>query len=93
MVCGIGYSNILFGLMVIESQMGQEIYHQIFGIFKIKKIYTPWIMIAFIQATIPNADIIGHMTGMIAAYMLRNFAISYFFLPSYRCIFYIENKL
>lgn len=73
--------------------MGSEKYHKLFGLLEIRKIYTPFIMMALIQITIPDADFTGHLTGMISAYLLRNLAFSLIFLPRFYCIYLIENKL
>ena len=63
--------------------MGSDKYHKLFGLLEIKKIYTPFIMIALIQITIPDADFTGHLTGMISAFLIRNLAFSLLFLPRY----------
>ena len=63
--------------------MGSEKYHKLFGLLEIRKIYTPFLMMALIQITIPDADFTGHLTGMISAYLLRNFGFSYLLLPRY----------
>ena len=36
-----------------------------------KKIFVPWLMLIIIQMAIPEASFIGHLTGILAALLLR----------------------
>ena len=77
--CGIGYSNILFGLMMLEAYMGTETHRSCFGI-KIRKVLVPWIWLVLIQLCIPEASMIGHLAGILAALLLKHCGVS-LFLP------------
>lgn len=72
--CGVGYSNILFGLMMLETWVKTDEDHpkqSVFGLFKVRKIFVPWLMMLFIQIAVPEASFIGHLSGIIAALLIR----------------------
>ena len=48
MKCAVGYSNILFGIMMLEALMGGDRERSLFGIVKVKKVYIPAIMMIII---------------------------------------------
>ena len=88
--CGIGYSNILFGLMMLEAFMGDDTHRDLFCI-KVRKAYIPWIWMVLIQVCIPQASFIGHLTGIIAALLIKNCGLS-FALPKYEWIDSFESS-
>ena len=47
--CAVGYSNILFGIMMLEALIDQDQKTtKIFGLVEVKKVYVPWIMLIII---------------------------------------------
>ena len=89
--CGVGYSNILFGIKVLEAYIGSE-YQKVFGMFTMKKIYVPWVMMTIIQLALPEASLTGHLCGIVSALMLRNTGIGFFLLPRYSWIKSFEDN-
>ena len=80
MTCGIGYSNILFGIMFLEAYMGSETHRSCLGI-KIRKIIIPWIYLVIIQLCFPEASMWGHLCGLISAVLLKHSGIAWVLLP------------
>ena len=60
--------------------MGEETHRSCFGI-KIRKTIVPWIYLIMIQLCIPDASMIGHLSGLIAALMLKYSGLTWLLLP------------
>mmetsp|Transcript_93142 Transcript_93142/g.128362 ORF Transcript_93142/g.128362 Transcript_93142/m.128362 type:complete len:156 (+) Transcript_93142:264-731(+) len=67
--CSIGYSNILFGVFMLQALTGDK-YATYFG-FRIRKIIVPIVYIILISFAVENASFTGHLFGIIAAIMIR----------------------
>ena len=76
-----GYSNILFGIMMLEALMGGERERSLFGMVKVRKIYIPVIMMIIIQISMPQASLVGHFAGIISALILKKTGLHYLLLP------------
>ena len=64
--CGIGYSNILFGLLMISASMSGEKYATYFGL-KVLKVIVPILLLVFMKLTVPESSLSSHLFGIIAA--------------------------
>ena len=72
--CAVGYSNILFGLMILKIWIKTDSDHpyQTFRrVLKVHKMFVPWLLMILIQIMIPQASFIGHLTGILAALLIR----------------------
>mmetsp|Transcript_10470 Transcript_10470/g.7359 ORF Transcript_10470/g.7359 Transcript_10470/m.7359 type:complete len:175 (+) Transcript_10470:279-803(+) len=67
--CAVGYSNILFGIFMLQALTGDK-YATYFG-FKIRKIIIPIVYIIAISFAVENASFTGHLFGIVAALILR----------------------
>ena len=65
----VGYSAILFGLIMLISLSGDR-WTNFYGC-RIPKIALPFIYLGMSQAIAPNADMVGHISGIIAAVILK----------------------
>ena len=83
--CGVGYSNVMFGLAMIFSYVGDEPYQNLFGICRLDKKLIPWIYMLMIYFTIPDSSFLGHFCGLIAGLMIK-FSGVYKFMPRYEWI-------
>ena len=79
--CTIGYSNVLFGLAMIFSFIGDGNVNFL-GICYLEKKYVPWYYMLLIYVTIPNSSFLGHFCGIIAA-LLKKFCGLYILFPKY----------
>ena len=65
----VGYSAILFGLIMLISLTGDR-YMNFYGC-NLPKIALPFIYLFMSQAIAPNADMFGHISGIMAALILK----------------------
>lgn len=89
-----GYSNILFGLMMLETFIDTTVdhpYQTVFGLFKIKKVFVPWVMMFVIQFAMPEASLIGHLSGIIAALLIK-LCLKYVLIPKRAWIEAFEER-
>ncbi|CDW77565.1 uncharacterized protein at3g58460-like [Stylonychia lemnae] len=82
--CGVGYSNILFGLSIIFAYKGNQ-QQNFFGLCKFEKKYVPWFYMILIFFTIPNSSFIGHFLGIVSGLMIK-FGGLYVLFPDYEWI-------
>ena len=68
---GIGYSAILFGILMLECLSGDK-HISVFGC-KVRKILLPFFYLIISQLLAPNADMVGHLTGIACAPILKYF--------------------
>lgn len=69
MVCSVGYSNILFGLLTIGALHGSG-YTSFYGI-QLPKAALPFVLLIMSYLMFPGSDILGHTTGIIAAVVIK----------------------
>lgn len=79
--CGVGYSNILFGIAMIFSFVGEPT-QSFLGLCRIDKRYIPWFYMLLIYLTIPDSSFLGHLCGLLAGLMIK-FGGLYYFLPRF----------
>ena len=89
---GIGYSAILFGILMLECISGER-WIPVFG-FKIPKILLPFGYLFISQMLAPNADMVGHLSGMACAPLLKYFGFMELrLLPRFTWISAFEEKM
>ena len=69
----IGYSAILFGLIMLICLTGESKMN-VYGC-KVPKIILPFVYLIFSQAIVPNADLFGHLSGIIASLIVKYFGL------------------
>ncbi|KAH3763696.1 rhomboid-like protein [Pelomyxa schiedti] len=67
--CGVGYSGVIFGVLVIECHLSETLSRSVFGFFTVPSKLYPWILLALMQIIIPNASFLGHMAGIFTGYL------------------------
>ena len=67
--CGVGYSNILFGVLMIFA-FGGDTHTTYFG-YKFRKIYIPFLLLIFTKVMVPDSSFTGHAFGIIAALVIK----------------------
>merc|ERR1711920_21820 len=89
-----GYSVVLFGLITLECTQEGNPYTNLYGC-TIRRIYLPFIYLLAAQVITNNlADIVGHLTGIIAALTLKYmFLYDFCILPRYSLIKVIDSFL
>jgi len=69
-VCAVGYSNIIFGVLMFYSLTGSESHFTIAGC-KFRRILVPFAYLAFSSLAVPNASFSGHLFGILAAFIIK----------------------
>lgn len=69
MTCSVGYSNVLFGLLTIGCFQGER-FADLWGI-KVPKIIMPFVLLVANSIMVPSSDVVGHFTGIIAAFFVK----------------------
>ena len=82
--CGVGYSNVLFGLAMIFSYVGDP-YVNLFGMCRQDKKLVPWLYMLMIYFTIPDSSFLGHFCGLLAGLLIKFGGIN-FFMPRFTWI-------
>ncbi len=82
--CGVGYSNVLFGIALVFSYVGEP-HFNFFNMCRIDKKLMPWLYMLMIYFTIPDSSFLGHFCGLIAGLMIK-FAGIYTLMPRYEWI-------
>lgn len=67
--CSVGYSNILFGVLMLGCLQGSKQIN-IYGC-QFPRVLLPFLLLAVSSVMVPNSDILGHSTGILAAFIIK----------------------
>ena len=67
--CAIGYSNILFGIAIVSSFIGDGNINFL-GLCYFDKKFVPWYYMLLIYLTIPKSSFMGHFCGILAGLVI-----------------------
>ena len=67
--CAVGFSGVLFAMKVLSN----DITDGNFGLFSIPKNLALWAELLIIQILVPNASLIGHLSGIISGMLITYF--------------------
>ncbi|KAE8649379.1 rhomboid-like protein 15 isoform X1 [Cucumis sativus] len=77
--CAIGFSGILFSLIVIETSLSGIQSRSVFGLFNVPAQWYVWILLVVFQLLMTNVSFLGHLCGIITGfayiYGLLNFLL------------------
>ncbi|XP_062005010.1 rhomboid-like protein 15 isoform X1 [Rosa rugosa] len=77
--CAIGFSGILFSMIVIETSLSGQQYRSVFGLFNVPAKWYAWILLVVFQLVMSNVSLLGHLCGILSgfaySYGLFNFLI------------------
>lgn len=69
--CSLGFSGIIFGLIVINTKISEISEYSFFGLFSIPAKYYPYILLIVWQLLFPSISFLGHLSGiLVCAYYL-----------------------
>ncbi|GAV86125.1 UBA domain-containing protein/Rhomboid domain-containing protein [Cephalotus follicularis] len=66
--CAIGFSGILFSMIVIETSLSGVEYRSVFGLFNVPSMWYAWILLVLFQLLMPNVSLLGHLCGIISGF-------------------------
>ncbi|KAJ4705480.1 Rhomboid family protein [Melia azedarach] len=77
--CAIGFSGVIFSLIVIETRLSGAQSRSVFGLFNVPANWYPLILLVLFQLLMPNVSLLGHLCGILSGfaytYGLFNFLI------------------
>lgn len=77
--CAIGFSGILFSLIVIETSLSGIQSRSVFGLFSVPAQWYVWILLVVFQLLMTNVSFLGHLCGILTGfayiYGLLNFLL------------------
>ncbi|KAK1411866.1 hypothetical protein QVD17_32677 [Tagetes erecta] len=77
--CAIGFSGVLFSMIVIETSLSGVQSRNVFGLFNVPAKLYPWMLLVLFQLVMTNISLLGHLCGILSGfaytYGLFNFLI------------------
>ncbi|XP_078437402.1 RHOMBOID-like protein 15 [Wolffia australiana] len=66
--CAIGFSGVLFSLIVIEGSLSGIRSRSVFGLFNVPTKWYPWILLILFQFLASNVSLLGHLCGILSGF-------------------------
>lgn len=66
--CSIGFSGILFSMIVIETSLSGVQSRSFFGLFNVPAKWYVWILLVVFQLLMTNVSLFGHLCGILSGY-------------------------
>ncbi|XP_012836196.1 PREDICTED: uncharacterized protein At3g58460 isoform X1 [Erythranthe guttata] len=66
--CSIGFSGILFSMIVIETSLSGIQTRSFFGLFNVPAKWYVWILLVVFQLLMTNVSLLGHLCGILSGY-------------------------
>lgn len=66
--CAIGFSGILFSMIVIETSLSGAQSRSVFGLFNVPAKWYPWILLVVFQLLMTNISLLGHLCGILSGF-------------------------
>ncbi|KAL6507069.1 hypothetical protein OROHE_021968 [Orobanche hederae] len=66
--CSIGFSGILFSMIVIETSLNGVQSRSFFGLFNVPAKWYVWILLLVFQLLMANVSFLGHLCGILSGY-------------------------
>ncbi|KAE9590770.1 hypothetical protein Lal_00023279 [Lupinus albus] len=77
--CAIGFSGVLFSMIVIETSLSGVQSRSVFGLFNVPAKWYPFLLLVVFQLLMQNVSLLGHLCGILSGfaytYGLFNFLI------------------
>lgn len=87
----VGYSGVLFGLIVVETTFTTAEKRSIFGFFEVPTKLYPIVLAILISLFMSNASLVGHICGIIAGFLCIQGWLN-FLIPSIKTSEKIQNS-
>ena len=68
--CPVGFSGVIFALKVILAHFTPNAMSRVMGIFNVPIRYALWLELALISVLVPNASLVGHLSGILVGIIL-----------------------
>ncbi|CAM6117630.1 unnamed protein product [Calypogeia fissa] len=67
--CGVGFSGVIFALIVIETSLSGTQNRSIFGFFTVPAKLYPWALLFLFQLLMPSVSLLGHLSGILSGFL------------------------
>lgn len=78
--CSIGFSGILFSMIVIETSLSGVQSRSVFGLFNVPAQWYAWILLIVFQLLMTNVSLLGHLCGILSGFAYT-YGIFNFLIP------------
>ncbi|RMZ52194.1 hypothetical protein APUTEX25_001584, partial [Auxenochlorella protothecoides] len=68
--CVLGFSGVLFGLIVVHAEVAHIASYSLFGAVTIPARAYPWLLLAACQLMVPHVSFLGHLSGLLVGQAL-----------------------
>ncbi|KAH9576710.1 hypothetical protein CY35_01G177900 [Sphagnum magellanicum] len=68
MECSIGFSGVIFAMIVIETSLSTSQTRSIFGFFTVNAKWYPWVLLVLFQLLMPRVSLLGHLSGILSGF-------------------------
>ncbi|KAG6530042.1 hypothetical protein ZIOFF_012263 [Zingiber officinale] len=75
--CAIGFSGILFAMIVIETSLSGVQSRSVFGLFNVPAKWYAWILLILFQFLASNVSFLGHLCGILSGFAYTNGLLNY----------------
>uniref|UniRef100_A0A7I4EAD2 UBA domain-containing protein n=1 Tax=Physcomitrium patens TaxID=3218 RepID=A0A7I4EAD2_PHYPA len=66
--CGIGFSGVIFSMIVMETSLNPVQTRSVFGFFSVPAKWYPWALLVLFQLLMPRASLLGHLAGILSGF-------------------------
>ncbi|CAD5178952.1 unnamed protein product [Musa acuminata subsp. malaccensis] len=66
--CSIGFSGIIFSMIVIETSLSGVQSRSVFGLFNVPAKWYAWILLVLFQLLASNVSLLGHLCGILSGF-------------------------
>lgn len=81
--CAVGYSGIIFGLIVIDNAASGVSHRSIFGLLSVPARLYAWALLILWQILLPGVSFLGHLGGIVAGEALSRGWMNWAMLPAW----------
>ena len=67
--CAIGFSGVVFGLIVVDNNLTGAMQRSIFGLFYVPAPLYPWTLLVIWQFIMPGVSFLGHLCGVLVSHI------------------------
>lgn len=88
--CAIGFSGVLFSMIVIETSLSGVQFRSVFGLFNVPAKWYAWILLVVFQLLMTNVSLLGHLCGILSGFAYT-YGLFNYILPGPSFYSAIEN--
>lgn len=75
--CAVGFSGVLFSMIVIETNLSGVHARSVFGLFNVPAKLYAWILLIIFQLLASNVSLLGHLCGILSGFAYTSGAFNY----------------